>query len=294
MSRRRALGPNEPVPTGVKNSAQSGHLSEGEAAEAEAQRTMNQTDADALDAALTLQEADARREVPRLRDDEVRQRKLRKLPRENHTRPMLSSNMKKEYSKTKRQWEVNLPKTQRRALDNTMRIPDSLEGINRANRGVHGTMSDLPPSLRRRVGNVDHAIQGYERVNQREHIVYTALRAPVDHGNSRNALLRKLREMSDNQQAQSLTFDGYIPATHSLGNIANEKDVVLEMRTKSGAYLGTSDTTPNADHVVNRGRSFRVVDVQDVSYVKPDGSVGTRTVVQVDDVTEDGRTSAKR
>lgn len=293
MAERNKLGPNAPTPPAVPHSAQSEWEGEGAAAEAEADRTLNRTDADALDDTMTMQESDARREVPRLRDDAVRPRKMRKFAAPDQQRRMLSSNMKKEYSQTKRAWETKLPKTRRRALDGTMRDSASLEGLNRALRGTHGTKSELPSAVQKRADSVDRTIQDYERTNERQHIVYTTLRAPKDHGNSRNAVLRRLSEMSESPDSQPLTFDGYVPATHSLGNIENDKDIVLEMRTKSGAYLGTSDTTPNADHIVNRGRSFQVVGSHEVSYVKPDGSSGARTVVQVDDVTDDGRTSAK-
>lgn len=295
MGARNGLGPNAPVPSGsTRESAQGEWVDEGAAAEAEADRTLNQTDAGALDETMTLQEADARREVPRLRDDNVRPRKMRKFQDGDHERPMLSSNMKKDYSRTKRAWESSLPKTRRRALDNTMRDADSLEGLNRAMRGTHGTKSELPPAVRKRGEAVDRAIQDFERTNERQHIVYTTLRAPKDHGNSRNAVLSRLQGMADDPESQPLTFDGYVPATHSLGNITNDKDIVLEMRTKSGAYLGDSDTTPNSDHIVNRGRSFKIVGFHEVSYVKPDGSRGTRPIVQVDDVTDDGRTAASQ
>lgn len=293
MAGRNGLGSNAPVPPTSSHETQGEWITEGDAAEAEADRTLNQTDAEALDEMMTMGEADARREVPRLREDSIKPRKMRKLPQAGQERPMLSSNMKKEYSRTKRSWERSLPKTRRRALDNTMRDSASLEGLNRALRGTHGTKSELPPAIRRRAEAVDRAIQDYERTNERQHVVYTTLRAPRDHGNSRNAVLRRLNEMSQDPDSRPLTFDGYVPATHSLGNIANEKDIVLEMRTKSGAYLGTSDTTPNADHIVNRGRAFRVVGTHEATYVKPDGTRGTRTVVQVDDVTNDGRTTAR-
>lgn len=293
MAVRNDIGTNAPTPPASKHTTGSEWENQAESSEAEADRTLNRTDAGALDDIMTLQESDARREVPRLRDDAVRPRKMRKLPGSDQQRRMLSSNMKKEYSHTKRAWETKLPKTRRRALDGTMRDSASLEGLNRALRGSHGTKSELPSAVQKRADAVDRTIQDYERTNERQHIVYTTLRAPKDHGNSRNAVLRRLSEMGDSPDSRPLTFDGYVPATHSLGNIENDKDIVLEMRTKSGAYLGTSDTTPNADHIVNRGRSFQVVGAHEATYVKPDGSTGTRTVVQVDDVTDDGRTSAK-
>lgn len=293
MARRNGLGPNAPAPPTSTHTAQGEWVSEGAAAEAEADRTLNRTDADALDETMTLQESDARREVPRLREDSIKPRKSRNLQGGDQERQMLSSNMKKDYSRTKRSWEQGLPKTRRRALDSTMRDSASLEGLNRALRGTHGTKSELPSGLRRRSESVDRAIQDYERTNEREHIVYTTLQAPKDHGNSRNAVMRRLTEMSADPDSEPLTFDGYVPATHSLGNISNSDDIVLEIRTKSGAYLGESDTTPNSDHIVNRGRSFRLVGVYEVDYVKSDGTRGARPIAQVDDVTDDGRTTAK-
>ena len=160
--------------------------------------------------------------------------------------------------------------------------------MNRELNGVVGMRSDLPPATQRRVREIDRSIQAFERTNEREHIVYTTLKAPKDHGNSRNALRNRLEEMTQNEEGSensTLTFDSYIPASHSIGTLKDSPDIVMEIRTKSGAYLGTSDTTPDASHLVGRGRVLRPVSVHEVSYVKPDNTRGTRTVVQMDDVT---------
>ena len=59
----------------------------------------------------------------------------------------------------------------------------------------------------------------------------------------------------------------------------------MEIRTTSGAYLGTSDTTPDANHIIGRGRVLRPVSVQEAEFTRPDGSQGKRMVVQMEDVT---------
>lgn len=253
------------------------------------------TAAAALDEIMSTREADARREVPRLRMDAANPNKNRSFPGPAQVRSMLSSNMKKDYSKHKRGWVDGLPKVRRNAVQRVMSDRDSLEGVNRALHQVVSQRSELPTNVRRRVEATDRAIQDFERTNERQHVVYATLQAPKAHGNSRTALRSRLMAMSTmagSEDAQGLTFDGYIPATHSLGNVTDGPDIVMEIRTRSGAYLGSSDTTLNADHVVGRGRVLQPVGVHEVPYVMPDGSRSTRWVVQMDDVTPDQTTDA--
>lgn len=235
--------------------------------------------------------ADARSEVPRTRTDSINPRKSRRLPSPSAERQMLSSNMKKEHNKTKRGWVEEMPKSHYQAMKRTMSNRQMLEGLNRELNGVVGMRSELPPATQRRVREIDRSIQSFEAQNEREHVVYTTLKSPKDHGNSRNALRRRLETMSESQDSESsgITFDSYIPASHSIGTLSDGPDMVMEIRTKSGAYLGTSDTTPDASHLVGRGRVLRPVSVHEASFVKPDGSRGSRTVVQMDDVTPDAR-----
>ena len=170
-----------------------------------------------------------------------------------------------------------------------------LEGINRQLAAVTGLRSRLTPAAKRRIEAVDRAIQDFEVHNNRQHLVYATLLAPKNNDKDRAKLrgvLRSMAERPDDPRA-AMTFDGYIPATHSLGNIGDGDDVVMEIQTRSGAYLGSSDSLPDADHIVGRGRTLKPVGVRQVEVVKPDGSTGTRWVVQMTDVTDDGRTTAR-
>lgn len=253
---------------------------------------------DARTAAAALREnmskrtAEARSEVPGTRTESINPRKNRSLPSPSTERQMLSSNRKKEYNKTKRGWVEQMPKSHYHAMKRTMANRQMLEGVNRELNGVVGMRSELPPATQRRVKEIDRSIQAFESTNEREHIVYTTLRSPKEHGNSRNALRRRLENMTESQgqgdgENSTITFDSYIPASHSIGTLKDSPDIVMEVRTKSGAYLGTSDTTPDASHLVGRGRVLRPVSVHEASFMKPDGTRGTRTVVQMDDVTPD-------
>lgn len=290
MARRSSLNPNAAATPGDYSRA-----SEWSSIEAEADRQDIRADAAAGAAALgetvTQRETDARREVPRTVDTAANPRMSRSFPSASAERPMLSSNRKKSYNKAKVEWDGNLPKTRHASMTRTVGNPERLEGVNNALYGVVGMRSELPPGVRRRVSEIDRSIQDYETNNPRQHIVYATLRAPRDSQGSRDSVQRELGRMTERpdseapNQQNSLTFDGYVPSTHSLGNIPDGDDIVMEIRTRSGAYLGSSDTTPNADHLVGRGRVLRPVGMQDVEYVKPNGARGTRRVVQMDDVT---------
>lgn len=289
---RNAVNPNVDSPA-VEHTRRSEWSTVTDEQEREDVRSEGRGSSAALDETLSMREADSRREVPRLRTDAANPNKDRSLPSPSGVRAMLSSNMKKDLNKTKRGWVEDLPKTRLASLNRTMANRERLEGVNRALHGVVGQKSSLPPATRRRVEQIDRTIQDFERTNERGHVVYATLRAPKEHGNSRNALRRKLDAMAQDPNEPTMTFDSYIPASHSLGNVADGPDVVMEIRTRSGAYLGTSDTTPDANHLVGRGRVLRPLGVHQATYVKPDGSRGERYVVQMEDVTPEGRTAAQ-
>lgn len=288
MARSSTVNPNV-------DSAPQEYTRQAEFSTESAEREREDVREDARATAAALREnlpersAEARVEVPRTRTDAINPRKSRRLPSPSSERQMLSSNMKKEYNKNKRGWVEIMPKTHYQAMKRTMSNRAMLEGVNRQLNNVVGMRSELPPATRRRIGEIDRAIQTFESQNEREHVVYATLKAPKPHGNSRNALRRRLAAMTEDSTSPqtAITFDSYIPASHSLGTINEGSDIVMEIRTKSGAYLGTSDTTPDASHLVARGRVLRPVSVHEASFVKPDGTRGTRTVVQMDDVTPD-------
>lgn len=290
------IDPDANLPQGVSGETQTRYMNEGEAAQTAAEHQLNATDAAALDETMTMGEADARRETPRMRTDSANPRKARSFPSATDPRPSLSSRRKKEYSSTKREWVQHLPGSRRRVVNALTSDRQNWEDTNSMLRAVNGTRSELDPRVEKFVSTTDRAIQDFERTNEREHLVYAVMRPPRDHGNSRNALMRHLRSRAEDAESEPFTYDSYIPADHTMGNVdPGRNGVVMEIRTRSGAYLGTSDSTPDASHIIGRGRDLRVVGVQEnVPYEDSDGTIRYRTVVQMDDVTDDGRTTARR
>lgn len=285
---RRSINPNRDAPE-VEHTRATEWSSVSAEMEREDIREEARLGGAALDETLSQREADARREIPETITQNQNARKDRSLPGGDAERRMLSSRMQKDLNKSKRAWVDGLPETRKRSVNRTVGNRSSMEGLNSALNEAVGMRSELRPSIRRRVSELDRSIADFEANNEREHIVYSTLAAPHNSGSSRKALREALAEMSvrkdDEPGQKSLAFDGYIPATHSMGNLADGPDIVMEIRTRSGAYLGSSDTTPNADHIVGRGRLLRPRGVQEVTYVKPDGTRASRVVVQVDDVT---------
>lgn len=287
---RKAVNPNVDTPP-APHARGTEWATAGDEAEREAIREETRTTAAALDEAMTMREADARRDVPRLRTDAANPNMDRSLPAAGAVRGMLSSNRKKDYSKRKREWVQTIPKTRHNAMSRTMTDRVALEGVNRELNNVTGVKSELKPAIRRRIEHIDAAISDFERTNPREHVVYATLKAPFPRQPSREALRDRLERMA--QSGSTMTFDSYIPSTHSLGTVSETPDIVMEIKTRSGAYLGSSDTTTNADHLVGRGRTLRPVAVTEATYVKPDGTRGSRIVVQMEDVTAEERTVAR-
>lgn len=287
------LSPNAPTP----GAAPAETATEWSTTSAEAEKSSTRADsaavAEALDETMTMREADSRRDVPRMRTDSLNPNKSRAFPGRSAARSMLSSNRKKEYNRTKTGWQRSMPRTRYHASRQVLQDQEAFESINRSVASTVGVKSEMSPSVRRQVGRLDAAIQDYERHNERQHIVYSYALPPQPTDTSRQAMVSRYREMIDNQEP--VTFDRYIPADHSMGNLQDHpNDVVYEFRTHSGAYLGSSDTTPNAEHLIGRGHSFMPTAIQeDVEYTKPDGSRGTRTVIQMDDVPRAERTAAR-
>lgn len=227
----------------------------------------------------------ARREIPVTDTSNAVRRMDRQLPDLDTPRTMGASNYKKERSRTKTAWVQGMPATRARVFQATVSNPDGVNRIAGLNEELHeslGQRSKMAPASAKRVRAIDMSITEYEERNRGEHIVYAQLRAPRNTVASRRELASRVRTKANLRE--TMTFDGYIPATHALGEVPDGPDMVMEIRTRSGAYLGGSDTVPNADHLVARGRTLRPLAVREVEFVRSDGTTGRRTIVQMEDV----------
>jgi len=242
-----------------------------------------------LDATVPQRSADAARVTPRTMEDAANPSMARALPDSDNIRKRMTSRRKKDLAKQKRAWIAALPKTRFGAIKTVTEKGERLEDLNAILVRTAGNPQSrsVPPAAQRQIRQLDLAIQDQERVNPREHIVYAPAYAPFDAGSSREAYLRRIQDAID--EDSTIEFDRYIVADHSMSNLEEDHsaEIAFEIKTRSGAYLGSSDTLPDATHLLPRGRVLKPVGIQrDVPYVKADGSTGSwGRVVQFEDVT---------
>ena len=130
-----------------------------------------------------------------------------------------------------------------------------------------------------------------ERANTREHTVYVAADMSGLPGDTPQQKVATARRMVD-AGTGAYAVQGYMVGSLDMGeavNEGNDAEIVLEVKTCSGVYLGNSDgSTRDATHLVGRNRYLMPYAVQEgVPYLRSDGTTGTRTVIQMQDVTPD-------
>lgn len=272
--------------TGPEHTTDTQWVSPVDAAIAAGVRATAQADTEAVRALSGDRAAFAQGEVPLTRTDASNPRMDRAMPAAAEIRVPLTSRRKKRLSATKTKWQGGLSTNRAENLNRLTNSRAKLGSINRRLEAEQGFRSKLRVGTGRDVHAIDGAIAEYEAQNEGQHIVYAVLRSPRSAGSSRAALRRRIDAMiADPDNHRPIAVDGYTPSTHDLGQVRATRDVVMEIRTRSGAYLGMSDSRPESDHLIGRGRMLRPVAVQDVAYQKSDGSQGVRTIVQMDDVT---------
>ena len=255
-------------------------------ADANAVRDANAADAALFAETMSPRSAASAAEVPITRLDAMNPRMDRAFPSRSAVREPVAHGRKKRLNRTKVEWQGTLSRRRTDVLRRAIRSRAALTGLGNALESVAGTRTALPAAISGRIHAVDGAIAEYEARNEGQHIVYATFRAPYDAGSSRAAVRNRIAAMiADPDRHHPLVADGYIPATHTLGNLADSRDLVMEIRTRSGAYLGLSDSRPEADHLVGRGRHLKPVAMYEATYTRPDGTQGRRTIVQMDDVT---------
>ena len=158
-------------------------------------------------------------------------------------------------------------------------------------RHADGDSRRMPKNLQRRQQDIDLTIRVAERANTREHTVYVAADLTGMPGKTPRQKIAKARKMIQ-QDKGAYAVQGYMVGSLDMGeavNEGNDAEIVLEVKTCSGIYLGNSDgSTRDVTHMVGRNRYLMPYAVQEgVPYLRSDGTTGTRTVIQMQDVTPD-------
>ena len=150
-----------------------------------------------------------------------------------------------------------------------------LEQINRELAATTSRRSGLKPPVRKAVTALDRHIAAHEAENNREHIVYARAEPSGDPAAFRASVQRVI----DNQG--TISSDRYIVADHNPAKVPPGRgDMVYEIRTTRGAYLGRTDRTGDSGHLLPRATHLEPVGVKQVQVVGADGKEHTRTVIQ--------------
>ena len=238
---------------------------------------------------LRRQQRDRERISPRATTAELgHPRMQRPLPSADQERTPFSSRQKKARSKTRVSVQGNLPAAQYQAQRALMTSPRRWAELNDALSDNAGDVQALTDTQQQTVRRVDRSIQAYERSNDRGHVIYANVAMPyqINHSN-----LRAFAEHNF-QPGDRLSFDRYTAGTHQLhettryaaGDTAG-RVAVFEISTRRGVYLGHSDSQDNTAHLLPRGMAFEVIGTHEATWRAPDGTSGTRVVVQLRDIT---------
>jgi hypothetical protein len=237
-------------------------------------------------AGLTRAQRDLNRAFPRATPAPIDNPRLRRtLPAEIELRRSLSARQRNARSVTKRQVLDALPDAQYRTLDALASDPKVWHSTNAALSNVSGDAVSLDDDQRKRVQRVDRAIQRYEKVSGRGHLVYVAVSVPAKVSNPRDL-------PSTLQPGTVLCFDRFTGATHSMHELdptCQPGDAVFEIQTDRGMYMGNSSRVDNSHHLLPRGVQFQVVGTHFAPYERPGQPPGERLVVQLVDVSEPKR-----
>jgi len=236
------------------------------------------------DAEFTRARKDLERAFPRATVPEVSERKRRDLPIPDSIRQPPSSRQRKVRSVNKHRAQSRLPAVGYTAVQTLITDPDRWKTVGEALSTARGDAQQLDEKMRSQVQRVDRAIQTAERFNDRGHILYCAVTLP-------HMVPQEAVNLPSTLQPDSrLDFDRHTMATHALHELdptVGERDVVFEIETDRGMYMGRSDTVDDTAHLLPRGMRFEVVSAGEGRYRRPDGSIGRRMIVQLRDITEE-------
>lgn len=236
--------------------------------------------------------ADRDRAYPRAADEPLSHpAKARPLQHPGVTRTPLSSRQRKDRSAVKNRVVDSAPKAQFQAVSGMLGArTEKWSHINDSLSDSNGDVQLLSDADRQEVQRVDRFIQAYERESGREHRVYV----PVTMPSPATTLLQVGEQLPARSLVETDRFTGGVHSLHELDSRSGANDVVMEVQTRRGAYVGKSDSSDDTRHLLPRGMRWRTVGQRVVSYTRPDGTVGERIVIQARDLTETQQQREKR
>lgn len=237
------------------------------------------------DASLTRATRDRDRATPRDASHVDSPRLRTGLPPGGEFRKSLSARQRKLRSAAKNRVIAAAPAAQHRAMRAMVGQEDPSEW-RRINGALHhgaGDVQQLAEKDRAQVQRVDRAIQAYERLNDRTHKVYVAVKLP---DTCRN-VARPKDLPAELSPGATLTFDQFTISRHNLHETPGHdsvRHVVFELATSRGMYMGSSDSAEDTTHLLPRGIQCEVVATELVTYATQSGGFDERLVLQLKEI----------
>ncbi|PJE02179.1 MAG: hypothetical protein CK429_34900 [Mycobacterium sp.] len=234
------------------------------------------------DSSLTRAARDRDRATPRDVSHVDSDRLRGELPAREEFREILSGRQRKIRSTVKNRVMAAAPASQHAAINSLLSSKDPTEW-RRVNERLHlaaGDAQQLTDGERAKVQRLDRAIQSYERLNDRTHRVYVAVRLPDNHAD-----ITKPSDLPASlQPGASVAFDQFTLTRHNLHETPghdSSRYVVFEVVTSRGMYLGRSDSVEDTTHVLPRGMQFDVASAEHVAYATRPRGFNERLVLQL-------------
>lgn len=240
--------------------------------------------------AASMQQADAQRSIPRARTDNLNDQAGRHLtpPGEVVAKPSIFSHRMNRRNANRAIARLNPAQSAALAsfvAPTTPRQRAIRDDINRHFESG-GTLDQLGTAGRNFVRRLDGSIQKAERENDRMHAVYTRVNVPD--GTSRREFLARLRANPGHHQ----TLAGYTRANHDLTKIeGNDNDLYVQIETSRGMYVGGNGSS---GHVLPRNLELEFVNAGDFDVDDGQGGTTRRTLIQMREVRQDERTTARQ
>lgn len=144
-----------------------------------------------------------------------------------------------------------------------------------------GDVQALSKADQTRIQRVDRTIQAYEAGNDRGHRVYANVRLNrgINASNVEGFLDHNL------EVGSTVYFDQYTAGSHNMHEIEsklkNGRDVVVEIHTRRGMFIGAPGNAQSNGHLLPRGMKLEVAGFNQVTYTRPDGTRGQRMCIQL-------------
>lgn len=204
------------------------------------------------------------------------------LPARGEFREPLSGRQRKIRSATKNQVIAAAPASQHQAIHSMLTDDDPSEWrrINGALHHAAGDVQELSEGDRVKVQRLDRAIQSYERLNDRTHKVYVAVKLPDTHRD-----ISKPKDLpAELSPGARVSFDQFTVSRHNLHEAPghdSSRYVMFEVVTSRGMYMGRSDSVEDTTHVLPRGFQCEVASAEHVTYATESGGFNERLVLQL-------------